>query len=805
MKSKTHSFKNTALTAALFASVSALALPVMAQTTEATPEAAPAEEVEVIVVTAQKRKEKILDVPISVTALNERLIEAKGLQSVADVTTTTPNVSYNDTTSIDPAILIRGISSASRNLGFESGLGLYVDGVYVGRSFAFDQSVDDVSRIEILRGPQGTLYGKNTTTGAMNLFTRRPGKLLEGQISVEAGDYGHKRIGGYISGPITSTLGGKISGFKEERDGLWKNINSKGTGNKEYRNADNFGYRGELRWQPREGIDISFRADKAEYNENVQFAEVNRAFCIAGTPPQACLTNLLPQSAFGVTGKPLVVDFDKPSTLKRELEGFSLAADFDVLNGHTLSYIGASRKTKSAQVALDSDSSPLDFVSATFFDKADFTSHEIRLTSPQDQKLTYIVGAYVFDQTATTDRDNIFGQDANNFLFGSSLVAPGVTLADVFRPAFPLPVKNTGTLETKAQAFFVSGEYDLTDTLTLTGGLRYTKEEKNLVAAQNGGLLNGLILGNLPTPNAAFLLPQLLPSVNTFTTKREDDDVSPTVGLNWKPNTDTLVYGRWARGFKSGGYNLDFLSFGQTLNSNPSAAGYNPLLLTRTVDLSKIVFEPEQLDNYEIGFKTRLLNRRLQLTAAMFLLDYSNIQLSQFDGRGFVPSNASAESKGFEVEFVWRASSNWSFDGGLGRTNAKYTKYDNPLPGVLSAAGEKLAAPEFSSNLGIQYDYKVESLAGALQARLDWYHQGLTPQKIGDPYSELPSFDNVNARLQFKSNYGWDVSVFVTNLLDSDHIVSQDTGRFLGVININQEFKATTDPRQVRARLAYRF
>jgi iron complex outermembrane recepter protein len=500
-----------------------------------------------------------------------------------------------------------------------------------------------------------------------------------------------------------------------------------------------------------------------------------------------------------VTGKKRVVNYSSPATLERDLEGLSLTADFSVLNGHTLTYIGASRQSKSEQLGLDSDASPGDYIQAFFFDEAKHSSHEIRLTSPQNQKFSYIVGAYLFDQTAKTDRTTSFGQTTNQSLFGGSLLAPGFSLADLFnlQGVFPVKTRNIATLETKSQALFISGEYHLTDTLTLTGGIRYTSEEKNLSAVQTDGGIVNAVLALGPGP-ASQIIPGVLPSIAPFTDRIKDEDVSPTIGLNWKPNKDTLVYVRAARGFKSGGYNLDFSAYSQTLNTG------NINLPVRQIDFTKLRFEPEQLDSYELGFKTLMMNRKLQLTGAMFLIDYSSIQLLRFEIPAFVPANASAESKGFELEVLWKLNSNWSFDGSVGVTNAKFKDY--VVSGSFNAAGLSLDAPKSTSNIGIQYDRSVESLGGKLLARLDWYRQGGTPPKPEDPYSELSAFSVVNANIGFKSNMGWEVNLYATNLLDSDHSVSRNTSSYLGnIANVGQEFTSTADPRQVRLRLAYKF
>lgn len=773
--------------------------PANAQTVDPDDQATTVDE---IIVTAQKRAENILDVPISITAFNEETLENKGLQSVGDLAITTPNLVYDNTSSIDPNIRVRGISSAARNIGFESGLGLYVDGVFVGRSFAFNQSLEDIERVEVLRGPQGTLYGKNTTIGALNLITRRPGDVVEGAVFAEGGEDGYGRLAAYLAGPlIEGVLGAKVSGFTATRDGLWDNLNSTGLGFDRYRSSDEQGLRGELRWRPSADIDIALRADWSEYEEQLEFGEVERAFCAPSIPANACLANALPPAALGVTGQRRVVDYDRQALLERELQGVSLTGSFDIWGGHDLTYVGALRSTEAHQTNLDVDASPLDILWVDYVDGLELTSHELRLTSPQDQRFTYILGAFLYDQSADTDRSTLFGQDTNRFLFGS------LGLAEAFAPAFPFATRTVGRIETESFAAFASGEFDVTDTLTLTGGLRYTNEEKTLTASQNGGAIIGAIL-SLPTPFAAGLLPGVLPAVAPFADKRSDSDVSPTIGLNWKPNDDTLVYGRFARGFKSGGWSLDFVSFGQTLQSDATAATFDPLLPVRMADLSTIDFEPEQLDTFEVGVKTVLFDRRLQLTAAAFFIDYSDIQVLQFvigAGNGYVPANAQAESKGLEVEFVWRPAASWTIDGGIGYSDAKYTDYPTPVPGIANAAGTALVAPDLTANLGVQYERRLGDMPAGLIARLDWYRQGETPAAVGDPYSVLPSFDLFNARLGIQADAGWEAYVFANNLLDSDHDVGRSTSTRFEYINVRQELRNTADPRQVGVRVAYRF
>jgi len=327
---------------------------------------------EEVVVTAQKRTENLQDVPISITAVSERRLEQLSAKNVSDVENFAPNLHFTNTFSNwNPSIRVRGIKTSANNVGYESGFGTYIDGVYIGRSAALLQSLADVEMIEVLRGPQGTLFGKNTTVGAFNVRTRRPGDELEGMLKVEIGNYDLIRTRASISGPLVKDkLFGKISLGTDNRDGFYETINPNAH---DAVGEDQRTTRGELRYTPSDDLDIALRWDWTESEGYVI------SYALASLPP-------------------LVINQDDLIE-ERNMKGASLTADYNFGDGYTFTSISAFR---SLDLSFEGD---LDN-SATVFYSMDRTSEfeqftqELRIASPTGRRFEYVAGLYYFNQKA---------------------------------------------------------------------------------------------------------------------------------------------------------------------------------------------------------------------------------------------------------------------------------------------------------------------------------------------------------------------------------------------------------------------
>jgi iron complex outermembrane receptor protein len=446
-------------------------------------------QVDEIVVTARRRAENLQNVPDSIIAIGQGEIRALNAKSLVDLNRVTPNAHISD----NGQVTIRGIASNTRNIGFEAGAAVYIDGVYQGRPAGNNQDLADVERVEVLRGPQGTLYGKNTTAGAISLVTVRPGDTFTGRVEGQYGERNDRRLSGYVAGPlIQGLLGFKLSGYAHATDGYERNI----TNGDRYGDVDVMGGRAELRLTPGDW-DLALRGDYTRDNSVPYVAKAVAGFAAPFAP--------------GIKN----IAQDAPSRSHLSSGGASFTAERTFEPGYTVTSISAWR-TQDIRQTGDDDYSPLDIWSHDFHDESKQLSEELRLSSPTGRRLRYIVGLYAYSQDLKSNRPGFPGRD-----FGLQ-----GTLDDI------------SSVDTRSIALFSSVDYDLTSALTANLGLRFTHEHKSLDFVQVG------------LPAVGF--PNLLIH-DAFT----NTDLSPTASLTYKISPDLTVYGKVSRGFKSGGWNPD--------------------------------------------------------------------------------------------------------------------------------------------------------------------------------------------------------------------------------------------------------
>jgi len=456
---------------------------------------------DVIYVTARRRQERLQDVPVSITTFSSDEIGARGFNNLRDLEHAVPNlVSSGVDTNIGPNISIRGISSDARNIGFETGVGVYVDGVFTGRPSSFNQDMFDVDRIEVLRGPQGTLFGKNTIAGAINIVTRAPDENLRASAELQYGNYNRVIARASVSGPLSDTVFGKIGLFHRSHDGFQTNTLT---------GADLFtenalGGRAQLRFVPSDALNIVVSVDAIvdDYKPNV---------------------NELEPGSFGFDEAPNnhEASVDAPVFQERNLFGASLTWDYELPNDLTLTSVSAYRATDTSFLS-DDDATSNPFLSSSFDDEQSQYSQEFRLTSASGGRFEYVAGLYYFNQEVSTDR--------RSYIPPNTLLGP--TTVEVILDA---------TVETESYAVFGQFDYDLTDNLTFTGGARYTWEDKAIDMALMGSPIFGIV--DLTTAESA-----------------SDGAFSPTVGLSYRFSDSLNTYVKVTRGFKAGGFNADFVS-----------------------------------------------------------------------------------------------------------------------------------------------------------------------------------------------------------------------------------------------------
>jgi iron complex outermembrane recepter protein len=753
-----------------FLLLASVAMPLWAQS-------APADEaVEIpeIIVTAQKRKEKLIDVPISITALTADQLEQSARRNVRDLQYAVPNLTTYSQTDFSPNIIVRGFESSARNPGFESSLGIYVDGVFTGRTQSFTQDLDDVERLEVLRGPQGTLFGKNTTTGAINITTKRPGNEFEGRVKFEGGNFDYLRGGLSLSGPIVADkLAVKVSGFATRRDGFVDNVSAP---EEPAANSDkSHGVRTEIRFTPTDSLDIALRGDYSRRDAIVYQNEISETFT---NPLELPVNNIIP----GVR----TIAADRNSE-KRDLYGGSLAINYTLGNEGILTSISALRGLK-YDAAGDVDSTPLDIFTVGFQDRISQFSQELRYASPDDGPFKYVVGGYYFSQTIKSARAFNLGPIVQGTLSGF-LESRGIPVEVIPDLLTPPAIDTNSNVRTTSFAVFANGSYDLTEQLSLNAGIRYSNEKKKITLSQVAPL--ALDIGGAE----AFI------NLPATTDEFKDADFSPTVGLSYKFSNQANVYLRYSKGFKSGGWNAELIT--------PAVAVFNANREVTGFTLAPISFKPESIANYELGFKSELFDRKLRLNLAVFQQDYSDIQISQFIGgvQGFSTTNAAkARSRGFELELNAKPARGFDLNASLGYANSKYRRYlttdgdGNPV----DFSGQSLETPRWTATLGGQYASPVsESIDLVVGA--DFSYRSRRPGDPLDPRSGVPGFSLLDLRLGIEAGESFSIYLWSKNILNKNYLNSRFTDSSGGLVGLTQQAESYGEPRTFGVRASFQF
>ncbi len=712
--------------------LSILAGPVMAQEGQESPQAGAA--LEEIVVTAQKREQSSQDVAISIQAIGADTLEKLGATQVTDLAQSAPSLSLGGLSGSQQSMGLRGVVDFSRNIGIDARMGTYIDGVYQGRSSTANQPLLGVQSVEILRGPQGTLFGMNTVSGAININTRKASDEFSGQLVGGVGNEGYWTGSAYLNGPLSENVFGYIAYTHQERDGWYRDPYTSGVGDWKQDGA-----RGQLRWLPTDEFEVILAADYGKTD---------------GTGP-------------------LYTRFDDPAYYTEKgperddvkFWGSALTLNYTTAGDYTLTSISAYRDNQYVSEADEDFSALVEAFQTEFDEDGNQFSQEFRLVSPIGESFDWVAGLYYFDSEVSTGRNIYF----------SAPILPSTALAGFV--AIP------STVDSRSYAAYVNGNYRFTDNLELTAGLRYTDVEKKLDFEQvnspdDAAAATALLIAlGRPPAQAAFIGSQvpgaLFGALNlTYKDKYSDDAVTPTIGLNYRLNPDVLIYGRYSNGFQSGGFNADF---------NP----YLPL----------IQFDSETVDAYEIGLKSTLADGRLRLNAAAFTQKYKDFQLFQRLLIGstsvqVVTNAGEATSEGLETEVTWLPTDRLQLTFNGTWLDATYDKFDNPAY-VLDPTGQEPAnfngndlnfAPEWKAFVGVQYTQPVGS-AGDVVFNVDYSYQD---KMYSDPHNRptdtIPSYDLWNARVAYMtSSDRWSVAAWIRNIGDEEYIINRNTASITNI------------------------
>ena len=763
-----------------------------------TPSLAQQPGVEEIIVTATKRAESIQDVPIAVSAYNGEDLEARGVQDVYGLQQVSPSVSVysSNSTSNGGTVRIRGIGTTGNNPGLESAVGTFIDGIYRSRSgMAFDDFVD-IERIEVLRGPQGTLFGKNTSAGALNIISKKPEYETGGFVELTAGDLETYKAKAGITGPISETLAYRLAGSWHQRDdGFYENIDS----GSEYDTRDRWMIKGQLLWEPNARFDARLIVDYSKKDEDCCPAvykshfSANTTGALEFANPDAFLTTNSEDRKLGLNFEPFEESEDG---------GFVLEMNYDVNDDMTLTSVTGYRDFQ-VDRSQDWDFSNTDLAAAPgqdIHETFENWSQELRLTGTAGD-VDWLVGGFIYSEDLDTDERLAAGThwiDYWAYLLtgGGAVEAPGgATMADLLAIP-PEDVVGFGysadwSTETEGWAIFTHNVWHATDRLDLTLGLRYTKEDKDGVGIING--MDPVQPGDTPDDILAATTAANEPVCNNLTYRiafafecdnasykrnRGDDAWSGTFAVNYAITDTQNVYVSYSRGFKAGGLNHD--QQGMDASSTFRASIGVPV---DPAPADGVEWEEETVDSYELGHKAQFFDSKLTLNTAIFYTEIEDFQLNTFTGTGFIVGNpGDVSSEGIEVESMWTAT-DWLYLT-AGFTYADAT-YDNdvdasstgscgtaacPIPGGIG--GRNLThAPEWqaSSSAFIEHQLGDSNLNGFATINWAWRDEHNTGSDLDIP-KEQDSYHLFNGQVGIRTQDGrWEAKLWCQNCMDEDY------------------------------------
>ena len=726
-----------------------------------------------IIVTATRRAVSVQDVPVAVSAFSADQIERSGIRDVRELQQIAPSlVAYNSQSETAGAVIrIRGIGTTGDNAGLESSVGIFIDGVYRNRSAVGLTELGSIERIEVLRGPQGTLFGRNTSAGLVSIITKGPSDEFEGYGEFEYGNYNHLRIAAGASAPLSDVAGVRLDAVYTKRDGLIEDA----LNDREYNTRDRYLIRGQARFEPTEDISIRLIADYTDRNE-----DCCAAVTLVRGPTAAFVSALGGTVLDDPFGRQTTVDDDHSFNQDVQEYGVSAEVNWDFEDA-TLTSITAYRDWEVIR-GTDVDYTDIDILFRDddgFQQSFETFTQEVRLQG-QYGKLDYLFGLFYADETLDLTDAIKAGSEYEEWINALVTSNPFSGFYSQFTGLPPGSVfidgqgaqRDNFVTDSSSIALFTHNTLELTDNLDLTGGLRWTREKKDLtasltadnpacgptlIASVNGAAAAGLLdPASVPTILGLPCLPFFNPLVDgDYDGSRTEKEWSGVVKLSYTVNDDALVYASFSRGYKAGGFNLD-------------RAGFNNPLLGFVPSASDLEFEPEFVDSYELGGKFTVMDGRGTVNMAAFMMDITDFQLNTFTGTGFIVSNLeSADSWGMEVESQFQATENLTLR--LGATYA-VTKYGDDISNTVLAGRNLTNAPEWTYTAGFNYERDFGGILGFINMDLRSQSEANTGSDLDREKVQKP-FTLVNGSVGIaEADRMWAVELWGRNIFDEDYI-----------------------------------
>jgi iron complex outermembrane receptor protein len=617
--------------------------------------------IEKIVVTSRKRVENIQETPLSVIAMGAETLEMQNVDNIVDLNTKLPNASIGGSGGLggsNAVFSIRGLGSARNAVTQEQPVALYIDDAYYGRSDGALLSVLDVERIEVLRGPQGTLFGRNATGGAIRYITKKPGDDFEAKVSVNVGSFNRVNIAGDVNLPISDTSSLKLTAANTTSDGYVKNK----AGGKDPGNEDTSIFRAQFLTNPSDKVEILFTGDYSKTSTN------GAPSVTLAVNPNAALVGQEAAAGFDATQVPVDDYFETYATglnfFDSESFGGSLTINWELDNFDFLS--STNYRDLDISLAYDTDGTPASLFEQIAVRDITMFSQEFRLSGSTDNEvIDWTAGVFYYKEEASDIRDVFTTMNARPLSASNNR---GTT-------------RIVNPVETTSIAIFGQLSWNITDRFSLTSGLRYTEDEKDIFASE-------ISLASNTTTSAT--------ANNTW------NAVTGRLSAEYQAEDDIFLFASLSRGYRAGSFNDRIRS---TLPNN----GIAP-------------YDEEILDNLEAGIRSDLLDGILRLNLTAFYSDYQDLQLTStvpnsVPLRTLVVNSGDAKIKGLEGEIVWLATDNLRFDAAFGFLDFEFTKVGADVT-QITINSEAARAPKFSYTIGAQYNYELEN--AELQIRTDY-------------------------------------------------------------------------------------
>ena len=758
---------------------------------------------EEVIVTAQKREQSLQDVPIAVSAFSGQMLQESGIKDVFDLQVNAPALTVdqnqNATTS---TFAVRGIGGGGNNFGIESSVGVYVDGTYRARQNSMISQLVDIESIELLRGPQGTLFGRNTLSGALHFKTKAPSHETEAFGEVTAGNWGLLNISGAANiSAIDDVLAFRVTGFSSQRDGWVDNIALPDSD--KINDRDRFGLRFQALLTPSDNLSVRVIADYGELDEiccgTTVLDDNNR---VDQRSPVGALGSDSILEGRGGTFIPSSRVFDNVVALNLNPEseatdqGLSVQVDWDFSDAYTFTSITSYRDFESTDL-IDADFSDLDALTDTNLAEQSSISQEFRIAYTGD-KVNYVAGAYYFSQDLDSTSALSFGQDTSA-IAAKFANRDGLTTDFLVNTQFPLSGGDTAFVfvpgdfatdfnkqEHESWALFGQFDWQLSDSFTLTAGLRYSDEEKQLnTVYEESSTAFGFFLPQFAATFAREDINELI----------QDEQVTGTVKLSWFANDSTMLYASLSTGYKAGGTNTDRI--------DPAFAQ---------------VFEAETSTAYELGMKAEFPEQAMRLNVSLHYTPIDDYQVGTFTGAGFNVQNAATiDTYGGEIEWLWQVTDNTTINATYAKSIADFDEFErgncwgitpfqngtpdpggrydsgqvdangdtifvplgdpsiadalNPGPAFCDRTGGRIGTnPEDFLALSVKQEFSInESITGFLRGEFI-YNGDMVLDQSNEPLSEQDAYNLVNLRagLYFES-IDAELTLWGRNIFDEEY------------------------------------